>query len=144
MSKLAHSNQTTMDEIEWRRLIEDGDYEEALGMPLTSRVPNVYAGTVKIASTNTYLRKDIPVDMEDLYAALFASAPTLKADNEALREKLEKLAAWLERLASNSDRLTKDSRFKTIQEAGRADAKTYRATVKDIHDVLKQHGSATP
>lgn len=58
------------------------------------------------------------------------------AEIERLRAKLGKVANWLDRLATAAERAAKDTRFASLSEAQAADAKNYRATIKDIMTVL--------
>lgn len=58
------------------------------------------------------------------------------AEIKRLRAKLGKVANWLDRLATAAERAAKDTRFASLAEAQAADAKNYRATIKDIMSVL--------
>jgi hypothetical protein len=45
---------------------------------------------------------------------------------------LTKIRDWLERLANTADETAKDTRFISLSEASKADAKNFRAIIKDI------------
>ena len=58
-------------------------------------------------------------------ARLIAAAPDFY--REAVR-----VVAWLERLAANADKHAQDTRFMTLAEANKADAKNYRASIAGL------------
>jgi len=51
-------------------------------------------------------------------------------------EKLQKVVKWLEMLATNAEKRAEDKRFLSLSEANAADAKNWRATAKDINEIL--------
>lgn len=58
------------------------------------------------------------------------------AEIDRLRAKLRKVVAWLDRQATQNERDARSCRFITLREGYEADAKNYRATIKDIMTVL--------
>lgn len=66
------------------------------------------------------------------------------AEIDRLRAKLRKIVAWLDRQATQNEREARTCRFETLREGYLADAKNYRATIKDILTVLPTNtGSVT-
>lgn len=79
MSKLAHSNQETMDQIDFKRAIEYGEYDMAVRSPLTAKGCDIYVGRILVAQISGMRTAGIPVEVGEAFTQLFAAAPALLA-----------------------------------------------------------------
>ncbi len=93
MSKLAHSD-PMMDEMGFRRAIENGDFDMALTAPLTTSEAGVYVGCTLIADVSeAYHDHGLPKEMQEAYARLFAAASVLQAALKKLLGDIDSLIA---------------------------------------------------
>ena len=64
-------------------------------------------------------------------------ANALREENERLAGALTKQADYMDRLAEQAETAAKDTRFITLSEAQKADAKNWRATAKAARAALQ-------
>lgn len=88
-------------------------------------------GPYEIWSASGYQIADFHVSAQlsdeecEANARLAGAAPRMLAE-------LHKIAAWLDRLATHSETMAKGNRFETMVDAYTADAKNFRATLKQV------------
>jgi hypothetical protein len=79
------------------------------------------------ANTHEHARRATPSEIA-------AQAPSVGRDE--LVEVCKKVEAWLYRLAAQADKQAEDTRFPSLVEASKADAKNYRAVATELRHAI--------